>query len=95
MHVRKILPEQLDGYIIIHHNIDIHNPTRSFVQIQHQDKSHNGYIFVRVTKGVYGIPQAVQISHDALFQHLEPYGYLPLIKPLVLYTHDNFPINFT
>ena len=30
VHVRKIVPEQLDGYIIIHHNIDIHNPTRSF-----------------------------------------------------------------
>ena len=45
-----------------------------------KDKSHNGYIFAWVTKGVYVIPQAGQNSHDALVQHLEPYGYRPSNK---------------
>ena len=42
-----------------------------------KDKAHNGYISARVTKGVHGLPQAGRISHDALVQHLEPYGYRP------------------
>ena len=37
-------------------------------------KLHNGYIFSRITKDVYGLTQAGRISHDALVKHLEPYG---------------------
>ena len=43
-------------------------------------KAHNGYIFARVTKGVYGIQQAGQIAHGDLVQHLEPYGRHPSNK---------------
>ena len=39
-----------------------------------KDKGHNIYIFIRATKGICGIPQAIQITHDALVQHLEIYG---------------------
>ena len=45
-----------------------------------KEKLHNGYIFTRVTKGVYGLPQAGQIAHDDLVKHLEPYGYGPSRK---------------
>ena len=38
-------------------------------------KSHNEYIFTRVTKGMYGTPQAGRISHDSLVKHLEPYRH--------------------
>ena len=34
------------------------------------DKAHNGYIFARVTKGMYVLPQAGWISHDALVKHI-------------------------
>ena len=44
------------------------------------EKSHNGYIYTRVTKGIYGPPQAGRIAHDALLKHLETYGYHPSIK---------------
>ena len=37
-------------------------------------KAHNGYIYARVTKIMYGIPQAVKISHDELVKHLYSYG---------------------
>ena len=33
-------------------------------------KVHNGYIFSRVTKGVYGLPQSERIARDALVQHM-------------------------
>ena len=43
-------------------------------------KSHIGYIFSRVTKGMYGIPLARRIAYDTLVKHLEPYGCRLLIK---------------
>ena len=41
------------------------------------EKSHNGYIYARLTKVP---PQAGRIAHDSLLKHLEPYGYHPSRK---------------
>ena len=60
-----------------------------------KEKLHNGYIFTRLMKGVYGLPQSGKISHDALVQHLEPYGYHPSRKTSELWTHGSCPIYFT
>ena len=59
------------------------------------EKAYNGYIYSRVAKGMYGLPQESQISHDALVKHLEPYGYYPSIKKPGLWKHNIRPINFT
>ena len=59
------------------------------------EKSHNGYIFTRVTKGMYGLPQSVRIIHNVLVKHLNPYGYHPSRKTIGLWKHNNQPINFT
>ena len=37
------------------------------------EKSHNKYIYARVTKEMYGLPQAGWIAHDAMLKQLEPY----------------------
>ena len=58
-------------------------------------KAQNGYIFERVTKGMYVIPQAWIIAHDALVQHLEPCGYRPSSRTPGLWTQGSLPINFT
>ena len=60
-----------------------------------KEKAHNGYIYARVTEGMYGLPQAGRIAHDALLKNLEPYGYHPSRKPLVLWKHNSRPINLT
>ena len=52
-----------------------------------QEKSHNGYICARITKGMYGLLQEGRISHDALVKYLEPYGYHPSSKIPGLWTH--------
>ena len=44
---------------------------------------------------MYGIQQAEKIAHDALVQHLEPYGCRPSINTPRLSTHNSHPINFT
>ena len=45
-----------------------------------KERAHNGYIFARITNGMYGIPQVGIIAHDDLVKHLEPYAYLPSRK---------------
>ena len=37
-------------------------------------KAHNGQIIAQITNGMYGLPQALQISHVSLVNHLETYG---------------------
>ena len=59
------------------------------------EKSHNGYIYARLTKGMYELPQTGRISHDALLKHLDPYGYHPSSKPPGLWKHNIRPIKFT
>ena len=54
-----------------------------------QEKLHNGYIYARVTKGMYGLPKAGWIAHDALVKQLETYGYHPSRKITGLWTHKN------
>ena len=68
------LPSQQYGQGRIYHDIDSNDATVICVKCNLQETSHNAYIYVRVTKEIYGLPQAVQIAYDALVKHLDPYG---------------------
>ena len=46
------------------------------------EKSHNRYIYARISKGMYGLSQAVHIEQNAMFKHLYSYVYHPSSKPL-------------
>ena len=41
------------------------------------NKQCDRYIYVRIEKVMCGLVQANIISHDALKEHLKPYGYAP------------------
>ena len=41
------------------------------------NKQNDGYIYVRVKKRMYGLVQAEIIAHEALKEHLKPYGFAP------------------
>ena len=58
-------------------------------------KLHNRYIFLQVTKIMYGLQKAGQISHDALVKHLAHYGYQTSIKIPGLWINNSCPINST
>ena len=60
-----------------------------------KEKSHDGYIFTQLTKGMYGLPQAGRISNDTLVKHMEHYGHRPFSKTPGLWSHDSLPINVT
>ena len=64
-------------------------PQEFFDKYNLQEKAHNGYIYARVTKVMYGLPQSGWISNDTLVKQLEPYGYHPTRTPPALWTHKN------
>ena len=80
-----------DEHIMIHISMI---PQRFVENNNLAEKAHNVYIYERVTKGMYGLPQAGRIAHDALAKHLKPYGYHPSSKPPRLWKHNVRPINF-
>ena len=59
------------------------------------DKVHNGKIYVKINKGMYGLPQAGKLAHDQLKAHLVQYGYNPCPLTPGLWKHDTRPISFT
>ena len=73
-------------YIIIHISMI---PQQFVEKYNLQEKSHNGYIYSRVTEGMYGLPQAGRIAHDTLVKQLDTYGYHPSSKTPGLCTHKN------
>jgi hypothetical protein len=59
------------------------------------DKVHNGKIFMKIIKGMYGLPQAGKLAFDQLKAHLQPYGYAPCRLTPGLWKHEHRPISFT
>ena len=54
----------------------------------------NYFIYIRIDKGIYGLPQAGNISHDALITHLTPFGYHPTTHTPRRWVHDTKSLSF-
>ena len=59
------------------------------------DKQIKGFLYVRVYKVMYGLVQARIISHMALKEHLQPFGYEPAPITPVLWRRNKNGITFT
>ena len=56
---------------------------------------HNGFVYVEVRKGMYGLPQAGKLANDQLVAALAPYGYHPVAITPGLWRHDTRDIVFS
>jgi hypothetical protein len=56
---------------------------------------HNGYLYVEVRKGMYGLPQAGLLANVLLAKRLAKHGYSPVPRTSGLWTHKWPPINFS
>jgi hypothetical protein len=56
---------------------------------------HNGYVYVEINKGMYGLPQAGRIANDALVPHLAKNGYHQCEHTSGLFRHETRPILFS
>ena len=48
-----------------------------------------GWIYILIEKGMYGLKQAGIIANQELVNHLAQFGYNPVQKKLGLWVHDN------
>jgi hypothetical protein len=66
----------------------------------------NGNLYVKLCKGMYGLPQASKIAHDCLKTFLAPYNYSPTLTVAGLWKHathdtksalvvDDFAVKYT
>jgi hypothetical protein len=56
---------------------------------------HNGYLYVKVRKGMYGLPQARLLATILLAKRLAKHGYSPVPHTHGLWTHKWRPIKFS
>ena len=57
--------------------------------------NNQGYVYVKIVKGMYGIKQSVIIAHRALVHHLAPFGYHPACHTPGLCQHETRDTIFT
>ena len=53
-----------------------------------------GYIYIHIKNGIYGLKQAALLAYNDLKRNLEPYGYYPVVGTVGLWCHKTKPIRF-
>jgi hypothetical protein len=61
-------------------------PDRIMAEYDLYDKVHNGFVYVEIRKGMYGLPYTEKIANDRLVQHLNAHGYKQAEHTLPLHT---------
>ena len=56
--------------------------------------AQNGYLYLEVRKGIYGLPQAELLAYNLLVAQLEKHGYAPCNITTDLWKHKTRPITF-
>jgi hypothetical protein len=57
--------------------------------------SVDGWVYIEIRKGMYGLKQAALFENQLLQKRLEPYGYYPARHTTCLWLHTKKPIAFT
>jgi hypothetical protein len=75
--------------------IPIHQiPEAIFELYNLQELAHNGFVYVKIRKGMYGLPQAGILAHKQLLPILESNGYQQSPTTPGLFTHETRPVAF-
>ena len=56
---------------------------------------NNGFVYIEIMKGMYGLPQAGILAKNELVAHLAEHGYIECTHTPGLFTHETRPICFT
>ena len=58
-------------------------------------KIHNGFLYMEIRKGMYGLPQSGIIANKLLRKRLRPHGYFEVTNTPGLWKHQTRPTTFT
>jgi hypothetical protein len=72
-----------------------HYPSGDHRQIQVDGKGENGKVYIRIDKGMYGLPQADRLANNLLVKRLAPHGYRPCEHTHGLWQHATTQVTFT
>jgi hypothetical protein len=70
-------------------------PDAILEQYNLMDLQVNGFVYVEIRRGMYGLPQAGRLANDYLREFLEPHGYVPCPITPGLWQHRTRDIVFT
>jgi hypothetical protein len=75
--------------------IPVHQIPEAIFEIYNlKDLVHNGFVYVEIRKGMYGLPQAGILAHKQLLPILESNGYKPSPTTPGLFKHETRQIAF-
>ena len=70
-------------------------PKHNKQQYDLETKAKKGYVYVKIGKSIYGLPQAGKLANTVLNEHLAPYGYFEVSHTPGLWQHITCPIAFS
>ena len=71
-----------------------HFPQHTSDQYNLRENAKNGWVYVKIRKASYGLPQASKLANKQLKEHLGPAGYYGVAHTPGLFTHVTRPIQF-
>ncbi|KAL7528762.1 hypothetical protein ACHAXR_002615, partial [Thalassiosira sp. AJA248-18] len=69
-------------------------PTEIIELYNLQPKIKNGYVYMEIQRGMYGLPQSGMLANKLLKERLEEYGFVELPHTPGLFKHETRPIWF-
>ena len=69
-------------------------PQEFIHQYNLQGLQENGWVYMKILKGMPGLKQAVRLANERLVHHLAPYGYAPVQHTPSLWKHESNGILF-
>jgi hypothetical protein len=58
------------------------------------EKENNGYVYIQINIGMYGLPQAGRLVTKLLVKNMAPHGYHPVYHTHGLWKHTTRPVMF-
>ena len=55
----------------------------------------NGYVYIKIKKGMYGLKQAAILAYQRLVELLQPNGYFPEPNTTGIWSHETRQTKFT
>ena len=83
------MPSKDFAYMRITINVIPSDIIKQYAQLIYKD-----HVYLEVSKGIYGLPQAGKLANEQLIRHLAPYGYAPCPITPRLWKHDTRQIAF-
>ena len=70
-------------------------PDKSIDKYNLKRFEHDGWVYIKIVKGMYRLPQAGKIANELLQKHLKMFGYCPVQFTPGLWSHVWRPVKFT